>query len=81
MIDLEVIEVPTLVIYSRADEIVDAVETERIIPTLRPGLVSTYLVEGSGDPENHVLAGDAVSPGTTDQVRAHIIATLESRLR
>ena len=81
MIDLEVIEVPTLVIYSRADEIVDAVETERIIPTLRPGLVNTYLVEGSGDPENHVLAGDAVSPGTTDQVRAHIIATLESRLR
>ncbi len=56
-------------------------ETERIIPTLRSGLVSTHLVEDSGDPENHVLAGDAVSPGTTDRVRAHILATLESRLR
>ena len=81
MIDLQVIEVPTLVIYSREDKIVDPMETERIIPTLRPGLVSTYLVEDSGDPENHVLAGDAVSAGTTDQVRAHILDTLESRLR
>lgn len=80
-VDLGVIEIPTLVIYSPKDEIVDAIETERVILTLRPSLVSTYLVEESGDPENHVLAGDAVSPGTTDQVRARILATLKSGLR
>ena len=36
----------------------------------------TYTVEASGDPEEHVIVGDIMSPGTTDAVRRRILQFL-----
>jgi hypothetical protein len=35
------------------------------------------LVERSGDPAAHVIAGSIMSPGTTDEVRARVVDFLE----
>jgi esterase/lipase len=73
-LDLSRVHVPTLAVYSRSDQVVDATETERILGRLAGGRgTETFLVEGSGDPADHVVAGSIMSPGTTDHVRAAIL--------
>lgn len=77
---LEAIRTPTLVIYVRDDEVVDSRETERAFERLGSVVKSLFVVEEPGDPERHVPAGDALSPGTTDLVLERIrtfIGTIE----
>jgi alpha-beta hydrolase superfamily lysophospholipase len=68
--------VPTLVVYSRGDRIVDPVETERVMARISVRAPETFVVEGSGDPEEHVVAGDIMSPGTTEAVRERVLGFL-----
>jgi hypothetical protein len=73
-IDRSAVRVPVLAVYARNDAIVDADETERILAGLDGGRgPATFLVEGSGDPANHVVAGAIMSPGTTDSIRQAIV--------
>lgn len=77
--ELEAIRTPTLVIYVPDDGVVDARETERAFDRLGSGAKSLFRVEDPGDPDRHVPAGDALSPGTTDLVHERIrafVATL-----
>jgi alpha-beta hydrolase superfamily lysophospholipase len=74
--DLERVRVPTLVVYSEADQVVDTEETARLLSALRGSRASAYLVERSGDPAAHVIAGSIMSPGTTDEVRVSIVEFL-----
>jgi esterase/lipase len=64
-----------LVIYSRDDQIVDPSATERMLDALGER-GAAYVVADSGDPEHHVIAGEIMSPGTTDRVRERIVAFL-----
>ena len=78
--DLARVRVPTLLVYSTADQVVDADETARVLGGL--GGVggagpTVHLLEGSGDPAEHVIAGAIMSPGTTDAVRGRIRGFLE----
>lgn len=59
---------PVLVLVSAHDQVVDPGETRLIVP--RFGAVVKELVEITGDeePSHHVLAGDILSPATTDAV-------------
>lgn len=75
--DLSTLRVPVLLVYSPRDQVVDATETERVLERLPAGLVRTHVVEGSGDPARHVLAGDILSPETTAQLEG----VLESFVR
>lgn len=66
--DLTGIEAPVLFLYSPMDSVVDAEESRRAlapVPRLR-----SHVVESTTDPAHHVLAGDIVSPGSSDDVRA-----------
>ncbi|HSH74867.1 MAG TPA: alpha/beta fold hydrolase [Longimicrobiales bacterium] len=71
--DLRGVRAPALLIYSRADAVVDPQESERVLSGLGASGASTFLVEGSGDPASHVLAGSIMSPGTTEAVRRRIL--------
>jgi esterase/lipase len=73
--DLSRFRPPALVIYSSLDRVVDASATERILERLGERGIS-YVVDDSGDPEHHVIAGAIMSPETTDRVRERIVAFL-----
>jgi hypothetical protein len=70
--------VPTLVFYSRGDLIVDPAKTEELMPRLAAGRLEMRVVTGSGDPEQHVIAGAVMSPETTDELREEIARFLGS---
>jgi alpha-beta hydrolase superfamily lysophospholipase len=74
--DLSGIEVPTLVLYSPDDVVVDATETERVLGTLLGTEPRSYVVEDSSDPSRHVLAGDILSPTSNDELLRTIMAFL-----
>jgi esterase/lipase len=79
-IDLSAVRVPVLAVYARNDAIVDTNETEHILAGLDGGRgPATFLVEGSGDPAHHVVAGAIMSPGTTDAIREAILDFLALR--
>ena len=69
---LENIDVPTLVIRSSKDKTVSPKATAKAIKRIG-GTVEEILVESSGHGNHHVLAGDAVSPGTNGLVKNAII--------
>lgn len=56
---------PTLALYSPADQVVDASETEFLVPLFGSETVSLVEVPAGNDPGRHVLAGDILSPDRT----------------
>jgi pimeloyl-ACP methyl ester carboxylesterase len=75
---VERVTAPALFIYSDADAVVRP-ELTREIAARWGQPHETMIVEGSDDPSNHVIAGDAISPSTTSLVAGRIgewIATL-----
>ncbi len=80
--DLSALRTPTLVIYSPLDRVVDAQQTERPLARLGGSGPEWLVVEDDGDPAHHVVAGDIMSPATTDEVREGVLAFLaEAGLR
>ncbi|MGE0160468.1 MAG: alpha/beta hydrolase [Gemmatimonadales bacterium] len=75
------LRVPTLVLYSERDEIVDPAATVRFFAQVDGAAVRTRVVNDSGDPAHHVLAGDIMSPATTARVRDEILRFLDATLR
>jgi esterase/lipase len=75
--DLSGVRVPTLLVYARDDEVVDPAEAEGALVRIGASTRATFLVESSGDPAHHVLAGSIMSPGTTDAVRERILEFLD----
>lgn len=73
--------VPQLVLYSPRDEVVDPRRIEARFAGADGKCVEIATVEGSGDPRQHVLAGDILSPATTDAVAARIVAFASSAQR
>jgi len=75
--DLGRVRAPLLGVYSPVDAVVDAQATERLLPRL--GSVRRELVTLEGeDPSHHVIAGDIISPGSTDRTVAEILRFLHS---
>jgi len=64
---VEEIGIPALFVYSSADRIVDA-EVTTAIAARWGSLADSLLIESSGDPQNHVIAGDALSPQTNELI-------------
>ena len=72
-IDPDALEVPVLSLYSPDDQVISP---ERILAwsaRAPAGRWRSVIVEGSGDPDQHVLAGDILSPSTTSVVRDHMV--------
>jgi len=74
--DLVGVRVPTLLVYAPEDQVADADETARVLAPLGGVGPTVYVVEGSGDPAAHVVAGSIMSPQTTDGVRVRVIRFL-----
>jgi esterase/lipase len=74
------VRVPALVFYSERDQIVDPGATRRWLAARGPVTISSE-VGDSGDPAHHILAGEIMSPGTTDRVHGEISAFLRDVLR
>ncbi|SNT16745.1 alpha/beta hydrolase [Tropicimonas sediminicola] len=72
-IDVGTIDVPALFIYSRADTVVSAEATD-VAHDAWGAPASRLLIEadGAGDPANHVIVGDILSPERTDAVSGQI---------
>jgi hypothetical protein len=66
--DLSTVAVPTLVLLSGRDQVVDAGETLRVVEGMTGTEVTIHTVSDSGDPAGHVLAGDIVSPDSNGEV-------------
>lgn len=75
---LEEIHTPTLMIYVPDDGVVDSRETERAFERMGSDVKALFRVEAPGDPDRHVPAGDALSPGTTDLVLERILLFVAS---
>ncbi len=71
--DPAALAVPTLILYSPDDRVVSADRIEEFYRRLSVEPRQLVQVEDVGDPNRHILAGDILSPGTTAQVRSHIV--------
>lgn len=67
---------PVLIFYSPNDRVVSSRQIERFYQGLSVSPRALVDVEGSEDPQQHVLAGDILSPGTTDRLAARIVSFL-----
>jgi len=79
--DFSSVRVPTLVVYSREDGVVDPEVTRRVLAGLGGGTGPAYFeVLHSDDPQRHVLAGSILSPGSTGEVRRAVLDFLALRV-
>ncbi len=74
---LERIRVPVLVAYSPEDRVVDPERIRAAHARFGSAEKELWAVPDVGDPDRHVLAGDALSPGTTELVLERIVRFLE----
>ena len=76
-LDLSGVRVPMLVMYSPSDDVVDPGETQRVVATLTGADGKVFVYKGAGDPAQHVLAGDILSPESTAVIVARVLQFLE----
>ena len=67
-IDKSAIRVPTLMIYSPGDRVIDPAAVGDAFAEWGGERKRLVVFERSGDPSQHVLAGDILSPGSTDEL-------------
>ncbi len=72
-LDLEKIQTPVYVFFSTQDKVVNPGETEKIAARIGSPNKKIRHIEDSGDPVNHVLAGNILSPNTTEPVAQDIL--------
>jgi alpha-beta hydrolase superfamily lysophospholipase len=71
--DLSQIKTPTLTIYSKADQVVDSRKVEMFFEMLGSRQKKLLDVMSEDNPSQHVLAGDILSPSTTDRLTEDIV--------
>ena len=68
-----------LVLVSPDDEVVSPEATRQAFERIEAPRKALIEIEDAGDPSNHVLAGDILSPGSTDDVAALIVDFVRRR--
>ncbi|WP_321414527.1 alpha/beta fold hydrolase [uncultured Desulfobacter sp.] len=72
-LDLSLIQTPVLVIYSPADQVVDAANIENTFKKFGSKRKQLIPYTGSQDPHQHVLAGDILSEDSTETLKTMIV--------
>ena len=72
-LDLSAIETPVLTLYSTQDQVVSPSAIEAAHDRFGAERRRIVAVETSEDPSHHVIAGEILSPSTTDTVAAHVL--------
>lgn len=75
--DLQQIKTPVLVLYSPDDQIVSVDAIKKHYRRFGADYKQIHAVTGSGDPQHHILAGDVLSPQTTQQVASVILKFIQ----
>ncbi|MGD8644314.1 MAG: alpha/beta fold hydrolase, partial [Chromatiales bacterium] len=70
---LDTVRVPVLTLYAPNDQIIDIDALRAVHSRFGSPRKSLIEIEGVADPQQHVLAGDVLSPTTTDTVADHIV--------
>ena len=70
-------KVPALFIFSNDDKVVRP-ERTREIASRWGTLHEEVPIDNSGDPDNHVIAGNVLSPGTTDFIAQRIVVWVKA---
>ncbi len=76
---VEKLNIPVLFVYSQGDTVVDANVTKEMMARWG-GPAESIVVTESEDPNNHVIAGDVLSPSNTDPLAAKILTWLKKYL-
>ncbi len=71
--DFTKIRVPSLFVYSPADKTVSPKRIDHFYSQLGTERKKKVLITDSSDPENHVIAGDIISPKTNERVISEIV--------
>jgi alpha-beta hydrolase superfamily lysophospholipase len=74
---LRTVTMPVFVAYSERDKVVDPAATRRALTRFGSTEVRLYAVEGDGDANHHVVAGDILSPATTGPLAREILSFME----
>ena len=74
----EEVSVPTLVFYSTQDQTVDSQLIAEVFDRFPASKKSLVPIENSGDKDHHILAGDILSPQTTEEVERSILSFVRS---
>jgi len=77
-LNLEQIKLPTLVLYSEDDAVIDVGEIKTTFPKLGSATKKLIEVKGTQGKQHHVVAGDILSPGTTEFVKHEILTFIKS---
>ncbi len=75
-LDLATIKVPTLIVYSPDDKTVDPQAIIAAFQEIGAEKKKLFPYRGAGDPDQHVLAGDILSPDSTEPVARSIVEFL-----
>ncbi len=70
------VSVPTLVLYSEQDHIVDTGKIKEKFREFSSPKKQLVVISSSADPQQHILAGDVLSPASTGEVLRHIMEFL-----
>jgi esterase/lipase len=76
--DLSRLQTPTQVIYSPKDAVIDPGFVTERFPQIGASVKELMAFTDSTDPSQHCLAGDVLSPGTTDGLAGRIAAFVEA---
>ncbi|MEM7358700.1 MAG: alpha/beta fold hydrolase [Pseudomonadota bacterium] len=79
-LDKTSITVPQLIIYSPNDQVISVERLLEVSASMQNSDITLHEFEGSSDPGQHVLAGDACSPDSTEpmvKLMSDFIASLE----
>ena len=76
--DLEAVERPILMIYSPNDEVINTQKAEETYSRFGSEVKDIIAINEVGDPSNHVLVGDILSPNDTEPIGEMILSFIVS---
>ena len=72
-LDLGVIDSPVLVVYSPEDRVISTAAIETAFSTIGSPRKRLVSYADADDPDQHVLAGDILSPNSTEEIAKMIV--------
>jgi len=75
--DLENINIPTMMIYSSKDKVISIPALKRAFSRLPSAKNQLIEFNDTQDPSFHILAGDILSPSSTEQVKQQVLGFLD----
>jgi len=75
--DLENIQIPTMMIYSSKDQVISVPMLKQAFSRLPSAKNELIEFNDTQDPSFHILAGDILSPSSTEQVKRQVLGFLD----